>query len=134
MKASRLKIADVVARQTLADGSRAGYAKEVAAYLLLENRTNELDSLLRDIQSSWIEDGFVEILARSVHAIDDAAKSDILAKIKLLYPRADRFKITEIIDSSVIGGVRLSIADSRLDLSIEAKLNKFKQLTTVGKE
>jgi F0F1-type ATP synthase delta subunit len=34
----------------------------------------------------------------------------------------------------VIGGVRLSLANQQLDLSVESKLNKFKQLTAAGKE
>jgi F0F1-type ATP synthase delta subunit len=40
--------------------------------------------------------------------------------------------VTEVLDPEVLGGVRLSLANQQLDLSVEAKLNKFKQLTLTG--
>jgi F0F1-type ATP synthase delta subunit len=134
MKAPRSKIAATIADKTLKDGASKEYAREIAAYLMSEGRTGELDSLLRDVLGDWAEKGYVEVLARTAHVLTDAEKAEIQTQIAALYPDADKIAVTEVHDPEVIGGVRLSLANQQLDLSVEAKLNKFKQLTAAGKE
>jgi F0F1-type ATP synthase delta subunit len=86
------------------------------------------------VQSLWAEQGYVEVLARTAHALSDAEKAEIKEQVGALYPAAKQVVVTEVSDPEVIGGVRLSLANQQLDLSVEAKLNKFKQLTAAGKE
>jgi len=133
MKQSRTKLAKAVADRSLKNGSSPKLSQEVAAYLLDEGRVDELDSLLRDVEAEWAAAGYVEVLAYSAHELDTQVRSEIEREAKKLYPAAKKVIITSIHDPEVIGGVRLTIADNQLDLSIEAKLNKFKQLTA-GKD
>lgn len=130
MKARRTRIAQVVADKTLKSGVSKRFSEEIAAYLLSEHRTDELDSILRDIQGDWAEAGRVEVLASSAHPLTPAIKSTITRQVRSLYPKAKQVIVTEVHDPEVIGGVRLNLADQQLDLSVEAKLHKFKQLTT----
>lgn len=132
MKQSRTKLAQNISDRTLKDGSSKKLAREIAAYLLAERRTNELDSVLRDVHADWAEAGHVEVLAASAHPLTTATKAEINRQVKHIYPRANKIIITEVHDPSVIGGVQLELPNQQLDLSVEAKLNKFKQLT--GKE
>lgn len=134
MKTPRTRIASIIADATLAKGVSKEYAKDIAAYLLAEGRVGELDSLLRDIQAAWAAEGYVEVLARSAHALDDDIRQEIAGRVRALYPEAKKIVVTEVLDPSVIGGVRIDLANQQLDLSVEAKLNKFKQLTGAGKE
>ena len=134
MKTPRTRIAQTVADQTLSSGSSEKYAREVAAYLLAEGRVDELDSLLRDVQADWAKKGYVEVLARSAYPLAADVKQDIATQVRALYPAADTIAVTEVTDPGVIGGVQITLADQQLDLSIEAKLNRFKQLTGAGKE
>lgn len=134
MKTPRARIASAVADATLARDAGRAYAKEVAAYLLAERRVGELDSLLRDVQADWVRKGHVEVLARSAHPLTDVVKSDIAVRVGTLFPRADKVVVTEVADPGVIGGVQIQLADRQLDLSIEGKLNRFKQLTGAGKD
>jgi F0F1-type ATP synthase delta subunit len=134
MKTSRTRIAHTIADRAMHGSSKKKLSQEVAAYLLSERRVGDLASLLRDVQADWAEAGFVEVLATSAHPLDAAVKANIEKRIKPLYPNAKRIIVTEVHDPAVIGGVRLSLANQQLDLSIETKLNKFKQLTTAGKE
>lgn len=135
MKAPRTRIARVVADKTL-QGGKTGlpkrFVRELAAYLLSERRTGELSSIMRDIQADWAEAGRVEVIASSAHPLSAAVKADVVREMKRLYPSAKEIAVTEQRDPAVIGGVRLNLADRQLDLSIEAKLNKFKQLTAAG--
>ncbi len=105
-------------------------AKELAAYLISEKRTAELDSLVRDLaQYRADNDGVVEVEAVTAHPLEAAAKADIQTKVAALYPAAKNIIITERRDPAVLGGVRLEFANQQLDLSARAKLNHFKQLT-----
>jgi F0F1-type ATP synthase delta subunit len=134
MKTPRTQIAHIVADSALSGGSTKKLSQEVAAYLLSERRIGELASLLRDVQADWAEAGFVEVLASSAHPLTADVKANIQRQMKKLFPSARRIIVSEIHDPYVIGGVRLNLANQQLDLSVEAKLNKFKQLTTAGKD
>lgn len=134
MKTPRVRIASAVAAATLKGSVSKQYARELAAYLLAERRVGELDSLLRDVQADWAAKGHVEVVARSARPLSDEARQDITARIRPLFPAADKLVVTEVADPSVIGGVQLYLADRQLDLSVEGKLNKFKQLTGSRKD
>lgn len=129
MKQSRTRLARIIADRTLKDGVQANFAKEIAAYLMTERRTSDLESVLRDVQVDWAEAGHVEVIASSARELTPEIRREIEAEVRGLYPNAKQIIITERRDPDVIGGVRLSLANQQLDLTIEAKLNKFKQLT-----
>jgi F0F1-type ATP synthase delta subunit len=133
MKTPRTRIAKLIAKRTLNQGISKSYAKEIAAYLLTERRTRELDSLLRDVGADWARAGHVEVIATSTHPLDAHVKTEISVQTKELYPEAKDIIITETHDPKMIGGVRLNLPNRQLDLTVRAKLNKFKQLTIGGK-
>jgi F0F1-type ATP synthase delta subunit len=134
MKAQRSKIAGTIAGTTLKKGMSKKYAREVAAYLLENRRTGDLDSILRDVQADWASAGYLEVIAASAHPLTAALRADITRRVKALYPSAKKISISEEHDPEIIGGVSLSLPGRQLDLSVEAKLNRFKQLTSAGKD
>ena len=134
MKQSRTKVAQVIADTTLQRVIDKNFSREIAAYLLSERRVSDLSSLTRDIQNMWADAGHVEVLASSAYPLSDDIKLHIEKIIKCLYPDAKEIVVTEVHDPAIIGGVRLNLANQQLDLSIKAKLNKFKQLTLTGKD
>lgn len=129
MKQPSTKIAKYLADDTLKHGSSKELSREMAAYLLSENRLNDLDSILRDTQQYWADSGLVEVNAISAFPISPKVEKDIRTKIKKLYPNAKKIIIIHERDENVIAGVRLELANQQLDLSVETKLNKFKQLS-----
>jgi F0F1-type ATP synthase delta subunit len=133
MSTERIRIADLVAERTLKDGSTKALSKSLAAYLLDNNEVDQLDSILRDVSQDWAEAGLVEVVAASAHPLTDAVVTDIKAQVKKLYPGAKQIIVSRTIDPSIVGGVKLSLPGQQLDMSVEAKLNKFKQLTVNGK-
>lgn len=130
----RTRIAGVIAGRTLKSGSDKQFAKEVAAYLLTEKRVNGLDSIMRDVMDEWSSAGYLEVLAYSAHPLNAELKREITARITAVSPQAKKVVITEQNDPGVVGGVRLRMANRQLDLSVEHKLNRFKQLTGAGKD
>jgi F-type H+-transporting ATPase subunit delta len=134
MKTPRTRIANLVAQRSLKSGVNKPLSREVAAYLMEENRTDELYSILRDVQEFWAEAGQLEVIATTARPLTAAAKTDIQKKIKTLHPNAKNIIISEVIDPELVGGVRLNLPGQQLDYSVEAKLNKFKQLSISGKD
>jgi F0F1-type ATP synthase delta subunit len=134
MKVPRKKIADIIARRALSKGFNKTQATSVAAYLLDEGRTGELDSLLRDVEEDWAEQGFVEVIATSAHELSAKVLQDIEVEVRKLYPNAKRIQVTPELDRSTVGGVRLVFANHRLDLSVASELQKFKTLAVQGKD
>lgn len=133
-KVPRHEIADVIARRSLKNVPAKQLAKEIAAYLISQHRTAELDSLVRDILQYRADHGIVEVTAVSSHALNDTIRKSIQADIRELYPSAKKIIINEELDENVMGGIRLSLANQQFDASIRSKLNHFKQLTVAGKE
>lgn len=134
MKTRRTRIASTIADQTLSKGSSKQLANQIAAYLLSERRVGELDSLMRDVQADWAQAGHVEVLASSAHTLTPAVQKDIEKQVRTVYPQATKIIVTGVHDADVVGGVRLNFSGQQLDLSVQAKLTKFKQLTSAGKE
>jgi len=134
MKTPRNRISRLVAGQTLQKGVSKKLARELAAYLLTEGRTSELDSILRDVQADWAQNGYLEVQAASAHPFDAQLRSLIQKQLKQAYPAAKQINITEEYDPGVIGGVRLSLPNRQLDLSLATKLAKFKQAALSGKD
>lgn len=134
MKQPRTKLADFIAGEVLNGGDVKKLSQEVAAYLLTERRTSELESVLRDVRERWAQAGRVEVLAMCAYPLAAEAKANITREVRVIYPSAKQVIVTEVHDPSVIGGVRLSLANQQWDMSVEAKLNRFKQLTLAGKD
>lgn len=133
MKTPRAQLARLIAKTTLTSQS-TDIAKEVAAYLLEEGRTQELDSILREVQADWAKQGYVEVIATSAHELTPEARKAIEAEACRLYPDAKKIVITSRLQPDVIGGVRLQIIDHQLDLTTRGQLQKFKMLAVYGKD
>ena len=134
MKLPRRQVAAAIAQRTLGISDLKQLSDEVAAYLLVERRTGELDSLIRDIMQYRADHGIVEAMAVTAHPLTTAVRANIHQEVQQLYPLAKQVVITERHDATMIGGVRLDMANQQLDLSIRNKLNRLKQLTAAGKD
>ncbi|CAN5626919.1 hypothetical protein BH23PAT1_BH23PAT1_5010 [soil metagenome] len=134
MKTPRYKVAEIIAERTMHLRDDSQLAQAVAAYLLAENRTAELESIMRDVRSYRTERGFVEATAVSAHELDKAVRKDIESVMWSAFPNAKAVNVQNVLDPTVIGGVRVEMANKQLDLTIRSKLNTFKRLTAAVKE
>ena len=134
MKVSRTLLANIISHQSLSRGQSKHLSQAVAAYLLSSNRVSELDSLMRDVQADWAEAGYVEVSAASVHPLTAKLKLEIAHRLKPLFPAAKRIIVSQKHDPSVIGRVRLNLANQQLDLSIATELDRFKHLIVSRKD
>ena len=129
MKVSRTRLAAIIAERSLQNAGARQLAREIAAYLLEEGRSSELDSILRDVLQYRTDHGIVEAIGVSAQPLSDQVRHDIESVLRELYPSAQKFIISEAHDATVIGGVKIVLANQQLDLSVRFKLNRFRQLT-----
>lgn len=130
---SRKDLAEYIATRTLDISDRETLVNEVAAYLLEENLTSDLDSLMRDVMLYRLEKGIVEVVVKSAHELSTQDVNDIYDVLKVEYPTAKSYTVDQIIDSNIIGGVKLEFPGAQLDLSIFSRLNLFKRHVEAGK-
>ncbi len=134
MKQTRHHLAEIIGKRTLTIKDTDLLAKEIAAYLLYEKQTSELDSLVRDIMQYRQDQGLVEAVAVTVSELPDKVIDDIEEMIEANHSDAKSVVISQRRDPGVVGGLRLDFANEQLDMSVKAKLSRFKQLTAQGKE
>ncbi len=134
MKHPRHLLVQAIGAKTLGVQDSKKLAVEIAAYLLSENRVNELDSILRDVIEYRAEHGVVEVQAVSSHELSNKVKDDIKVLMKQNYPNAKSVTVSQRIDPDVVGGIRVVLPHEQLDLTVQSKLSNFKRLTMAGKE
>lgn len=131
MKLGRSKLARIITDRSLDSSvSSKQLSQEIAAYLLTEGCIGELDSLMRDVMDQRAQAGIVEVEARSSHELSPAERKSIEDIVHTQYPEAKTIQVVQTLDPHVLGGLTLSFAHEQLDMSVRAKINRFKQLTT----
>jgi F0F1-type ATP synthase delta subunit len=133
-KVSRHHLAEVIAERTVHVSDTKELAREIAAYLLIERRKADLESLLRDIMQYRANRGIVEARVVSAHDLTSQVKDDVEAILKDEYPDAKTLLLRSKLDESVIGGIRLELANEQLDMTVRSKLDTFKRLTSGVKD
>jgi F-type H+-transporting ATPase subunit delta len=133
MKTPRRELAKVIAERTLSERDPRALARTIAAYLLDEHRTAELEPLLRDVMQYRLEHGSIEADVVSVHELSRQVEDDLKTLLKAEYPGVEQIIINQRRDPELIGGLRIDLPNEQLDDSVRAKLSNFKQLIAGGK-
>lgn len=129
-KLPRTVIAKLIAERSMKPLSADKLAQEIAAYLVFEGRTDELDSLLRDIQQYRADNGILEVNAITANKLDASTLNELKARLSELYNNPKQIIVNQIITPSAVAGIRIEMANQLYDASVRTKLNQFKQLTT----
>lgn len=120
-KVARKDIAKVVL-ELAGSVSHKALVKSVAAYLMVERRTGELEPLMRDVARLRAKtSGVTEATVTSAFPVTNEVKSQIKDLLK-----ADKLVLNETIDNSVVGGVRVETSEQKLDLTVRNRLDRLK--------
>ena len=132
MAFARTELAEVVGNRLLKSVSSRSLAKEVAAYLLQQNKVYELESLMRDVMAYRQENGVIEAEVATAHPLDPSMLKQVKQLVAEKYPKAKHIIVHEHIDESIVGGLTITLAHEKLDMSVKSKLDTFRRLTTEG--
>lgn len=120
-KLSRRKIAEYVAAQTRDGQVPAHVVQEVAAYLTESRRERELPLLVRSIEEILADQGVVVATVTTAHPLSEQLRAEVEAQIG-----ADKTYLREVVDPSVVGGVRLQTPDASYDATLAHKLKALR--------
>ncbi len=100
--------------------------KQLAAYIIenrIHNQTNEImDSIQTEYQRKH---GIVEATTASVHPLT----ADLKKRVQTIVAEktgANKVVLHELLDPSVLGGVKINAPEMELDLTLKTKLAKLK--------
>lgn len=130
MGSARNDLAHYIAEQHELGGKKL--AQEVAAYLLTTKQVGQLESLLRDVMAVREERGIIEAEVISAHPINTTALDQVKAVLKAHKQGAKKIHVETTEDPDVIGGLTIRLAHEQLNMTVRAKLDTFKRLTTKG--
>lgn len=97
-------------------------ARLLASFLLHERRTRESGMLYRAIEHEMDLRGSTQVIVTSAHTVSSDIKRQLATLLRAKNPVFD-----EVIDPSVIGGVKARAGESEIDLTVRSRLQKFKQ-------
>lgn len=126
----------VVGRQQLAeyvvDRIEAGaqlnvVAAEMASVLIDERRTRDMAAVLRAVEKELARRGSVQVTITSMHEVSEAVKVQLVSLLGVENPVFE-----SVIDKSVLGGVKAQAGEKQIDLTVRARLNKFKAKVAQG--
>lgn len=93
-------------------------ATQIAAYLVAERRTGELEKVMREVErQQLVEDGVMEVTATSARGLNQ----EIMQEISRIFS-GRTVKIIEKRDKNLVGGVYIRTLDEQLDLSVRGQL------------
>lgn len=120
---SRRKLAEYCTGQIIA-GEIKMAMKQLAAYLIETGREREADLIIRDIEGMLADRGTILATVTTAHPLSAALRSTLadLLKGKTVHMR-------EIVDESVLGGVRIELPGKLYDATVKRKLESLKELS-----
>lgn len=131
-RVSRSQIARGIADMLDSGASHKKLVNTIAAYLVSERRTSELDALMREVQSVRAKRGTLEATATTAFALSPSVKKDIQAVLRRDFGAGKDVVLNEQVEPSVLGGLHLESAGKQLDLTVRTKLNRLKQTAVQG--
>lgn len=120
-KISRRKIAQYVVTSHESGAPLEALMTEVAAYLIATKRTREADLTVRAIEDVLAGRGTVIARVTTAHPLDEQLRREITALV------GGNVSIDEIVDPTVVGGVRIETPGKLLDATLKRKLLALRQ-------
>lgn len=128
VRVSRRALARYGADQLLAGVPASALARHLAAVLMNSQRQKEVDLLLADINYELQRRGRLAVITITVvHKLSASLRSEIISLIKET-AKVEQVTLTEQIDKSIIGGLRIETATRTWDKTVAKQLNKLREI------
>lgn len=122
---SRRKLAGNMAARLSSGESQKTILRELAAYLIDSGRKNEASLIVRDVEAMLVDKGTAIGTVTSARPLSKQAKATVESFIVEQYPSVSTVVLRELVDESLIGGMKLELPGRQLDASVKAKLMKI---------
>ncbi len=122
-KISRRKLAEYAADKLLENNS--SIIKELAAFLVENRRQREINLLIRDIEFSLSQKGFLIADISTARNLEDSLRNEVVDFLKKS-TNAKEVYLREDVDKSLIAGMKLTTPIGSMDGSVSGKLSSIK--------
>ncbi len=131
MVVKRSELANIIAKKTLVnDQPVTKLAAEIAAFVLSNQLTSQLDSIMRDVSTYRQQVGIIDVKVISAYPLSSDSIDSIKKIVTKYFDKIKSIVIEPVVDQSIIGGIKLEFPAQSLDLTVRAKLNQLLRLTT----
>lgn len=120
-KISTLQLANYAVDELEKGSTSKTVALKLASYLLEERRSREMPAIIRAIDKELALRGSTQVTVISAHETSAEIKAQLATLLGAKNP-----VFSNVIDPSVIGGVKARAGESEIDLTVRGKLNRFK--------
>jgi ATP synthase F1 delta subunit len=125
-KPTRSQIAAAIVKLIERSHDTKKLAKAIASYLAENRATKELDAIMREVTRLRAERGVAEASVTSAFPLSNSLRRDIEALISK-DTQAKTIVLNEVVEPSVLGGVRVETGETQLDATIQSSLHKLKR-------
>lgn len=117
---TRRKIALHVAERLVAGEPVPKALKTAAAYLVDSGRTRERELLVRDIEDILAEKGTTVADVTTAFPLSDEVRREVLSLV------GKKAQLREVVDPSVLGGIKIDLPGKQYDGTIRRKLTALR--------
>lgn len=125
MIVSRRVLARALAAQLLDGEPLAQLVPKLAAYLIDNRLTGQIDEVVGDIAYELSQNGVVEASVTTARPLTDELRAVVKQYIEQ-HETAPHIILNESIDPTLLGGIVVETPSSRLDASVATTLKKLK--------
>ena len=127
MAVSRRVLARHIARQLAAGENRQTVLTQLAAYLVLHKRLDQVELVVADIARNLAELGTVKASVTVAHPLTAELKRAIEQYVMRIED-ANSVQIDETIDPSLLGGVIIETPHKRFDAAVATQLTRLRNV------
>lgn len=127
VRLSRRKLSSYFASSIAKGVDEKKLIKQLAAYMVDQKRTKELQSFVYDIEYQLGQNGQMVADVVSAHSLSESVKAAVVSFVEQT-TGAKKTELREQLDPAVIGGIKLEFAGLRLDTTITGRLQKLQNL------
>ncbi|HUS26637.1 MAG TPA: F0F1 ATP synthase subunit delta [Nevskiaceae bacterium] len=125
-KLSRRVVARAVAAKLVAEpAKRAHWIKVLAAYLVEQNKVEDIDLLVNDIAHElYDQTGHLLVDVTSARPLTEAIRDELKRTLRQA-TSAVRVELSEHVDRDLLGGLVARTPDGQLDVSVRSQLRQL---------
>ena len=116
---SRRRLAAYVAEQIAAGAEVSAVLRQVAAYLIDTRATRDVDVVAATIEEALAERGIVVAEVTTAHVLSAALQKQLTTEVTA---PVRSVQLRQVVDPSVIGGVKIALPGQHYDGTIQHKL------------
>lgn len=125
--AKRTELATVIASLLDKHKPSKELSHQIAAYLVSEHHTKDLDVILRDVMTARAKNGVVEANVTTAFPLSSSVKTEVQKLLKQEYPDAKQFVLQSSVDPDALSGIKIQTADKQLDETARGKLENIRR-------